>query len=365
MSRYSNVHSVQIVSDVTELEALANSMSPNSWAQFTSAIDQNLILRDPSGNTGSKLPYCNSMPWNPIEKRIEVSGQDHGSGSAGPQLKYFTASNSTWTLAGSIPGGAHGYNHSAVDVLTGDHYHVAYYNGGGNLINVRRKLHDSDTTWTLLPAVNRVGLEYAGIAVGACWWSGTLNLSGAGSAGNLFVYSPEGASTGSNRGNIAIFNPTSNSWFYNNGTGMAPGASPACYHTVAAYSTVKNVAVYGGGNNNTTRLWKFDASGNVTAMPTAPVPVGSHEIGQGRFCEEPVSGNFLAYYNGQLWRLNPDSTGSWTQLANPPSAITPGPNGSSAIQGKCLMCPIHEYGVVVVVTQTSQTNGLMHLYKHG
>lgn len=364
MSRISNAHTVSIAAAPTSaLGQLAASMSSNTWAQLTGISNQNATLGDSGGATSSKIPYCNSMPWNPVAKRIEVTGQDHGTSSSGPQLKYYHDTTNTWQLIPDNPTGmTHGYNHSAIDNLTGDHYHAAYYNGGSAFLNVRRKLNGSDTTWTLLPVITRAGLEYAGIAIGACWWSGTLSLSGAGTSGNLLVFSPEGAVGYSDRGNVSCYNPTTNAWFYNNGTGRAPGSASNSYHAVAAYSTVKNVAVYGGGNSNTTKLWKFSSTGVVTAMTSAPVPVGASELGQGRFCEEPVSGNFLAYYNGQLWELNPDGTGTWTQLTNPPAAI-PGPSPSATAPGRCVITPVTDYGVVVVTTQISLSSGRMDVYK--
>src|SRR5512138_2356694 len=54
----------------TALGNLASSMAPGTWAQLN-VPTQDAVLG--VGNvTGSMLPYCNSMPWNPFSKVIEI-----------------------------------------------------------------------------------------------------------------------------------------------------------------------------------------------------------------------------------------------------------------------------------------------------
>ena len=61
------------------LATLAASMPAGSWAQLE-VSNQNAIL-GVGNQSGSMIHYCNSMPWNPIRKGIEIIAMDHGTGT--------------------------------------------------------------------------------------------------------------------------------------------------------------------------------------------------------------------------------------------------------------------------------------------
>jgi hypothetical protein len=109
---------------------------------------------------------------------------------------------------------------------------------------------------------------------------------------------------------------------------MAPfySTSGNTYHSVMQYSAKKNVAVYGGGNDDPRKLWRLNYDRSVTAMPYVPTgkTVG---IQNGILVEDPVTGNFLLLSAGQLLELNPTGSGTWTQLGGsrtPPGTLHAG-----------------------------------------
>jgi len=159
-------------------------------------------------------------------------------------------------------------------------------------------------------------------------------------------------------GQILAYNPLTNAWFFNK-EGMAPGyGGGPTYHSVIEYSAVKNVAVYGGGNAAPGKLWRLSADASVQAMPS--VPSGkSVGIQQGVLVDEPVTGNFLLLSAGELWELNPSGTGSWAQLASPPSGVRV-PGGTTLAP---IAVSIPDYGVVAFITQPGKTGGTFYLYK--
>jgi hypothetical protein len=336
---------------------LAQSMAPGTWAKLTPANDQNSILGVGS-ISGTMLNYCNSMPWNPAARAIEIIGMDHGY-PALRYVRYVDSSNQFELVADDAGlGPAHGYDHNSVNPYTGDLYHRLYGAFTGQIQSKMRPFNGS--AFTSLPPV--AGLEQ--VAIGTCWWSGSF--SGAGSQGCFMIYNSGSATGTANDGQIVAYDPLTGKWFYNQ-QARAPfsyDGTNGTYHSVMEYSAVKNVAVYGGGNSAPQKLWRMDSSGTVLTMPNVPSgkAVG---IQRGLLVDEPVSGNFLLLSAGELWELNPSGSGTWTQLTGtrvPPSEVgIPGPSTIQAV----ICSSIKDYGVVAFITQPDQNGGSFYLYKHG
>ena len=344
----------------TALATLAASMPAGSWARV-SAVNQDAAL-GVGPVSGSMIHYCNQMPWNPVRKAIEIVGMDHNAGLQ-RYVRFNALTNAFEVVQADTGAGSstrHGYGHSAVNPYNGDLYHrhaEVVTSGTGTTV---RRWPGSSSSWTNLPRPNT--LFYMQIAIGSCWWSGSF--AGAGSQGCLLLFNGGDSAIGGsvNDGGIYAYDPLANNWFWTS-RGMAPyyGTSGSSYHAVMAYSAARNVAVYGGGNDNPRKVWRLNADRSFTPMPDAPTGC-TLGVQQGVLCEDPVTGNFLVLSQGNLFELNPSGAGTWTKLGAsrvPPSAV-----GNPTAPHGVICTPIKEYGVVAYVTQTSKTGGTFYLYKH-
>lgn len=325
----------------SELATLANSMSAGTWAELTTSNLASVILV--GGSTGNMLPYQNNGAWDPAHGLAHIIGQDHGFGGL-RHVQYDEASNS-WSLIVSFGSlgdtGGHGYDHLVCNPNTGDLYFTRY--GGAGLA---RKLYGG--SWNLnfanFPASSN-------ITYGACWWSGALTGVDGG-AGAVVIH--EAAF-----GQIWAYDVGSADWPIVNDT--PPPFSPG-YHNVAAYSAVHNCMVYGGGNNESKTIFRWNSNNTQTSLTNAP---SGCDIGiqQGTLSEDPVTGNFLLLSQGALWELNPTGSGTWTQQTGsrvPPAGVNTADNTANSV---CVI-PISTYGVTMVVSADGGSSANVYLYKH-
>ena len=339
----------------TALGNLAGSMAPGTWAQLN-VSNQDSILG--VGNvSGTMIHFCNTMPWNPFSKVIEIVGMDHNWGMQ-RHVRYDVATNQFVLVAADDGLGSqvqHGYDHNTVNPFTGDLYHRFYSGFTGTISSFKKALGGS--SFVALPNVS----ASEQVAIGATWWSGPF--VGGGSQGSFMLFNSGNALGNANDGQILAYNPLTNTWFFNK-QAMAPNyGSGSTYHSVMEYSSIKNVAVYGGGNVAPSRLWRLNQDGTFIAMPGVPAgkAVG---IQNGLLVNEPVSGNFLLLSAGELWELNPSGSGTWTQQTGartPPGAVgVPGPGAPEAV----IAVSISDYNVVAFITQPGHTGATFYLYKH-
>jgi hypothetical protein len=300
------------------------------------------------------IGFSNSMPWNPFSKVIEIIGMDHNWPNGLRYVTYDVATNTFNLVEEGIDGTgvAHGYDHNTLNPLTGDIYHRVYSGFSGTISSKKKAL--GSTSFVNIPSV----AANEQVAIGTCWWSGPF--IGGGSQGAFMIFNSGNAVGGPNDGQILAYNPLTNTWFYNQ-VGKAPNyGSGSTYSSLIEYSSIKNMAVYGGGNVASNRLWRLSSDGSVLAMPNVPAgkAVG---VNQGLLVDEPVTGNFLLLSAGELWELNPSGSGTWTQQTGtrtPPSGVgIPGVTWVIAIS-------ISDYGVVAFISQPSSTGGTFYLYKH-
>jgi hypothetical protein len=171
------------------------------------------------------------------------------------------------------------------------------------------------------------------------------------------VGGPSGASFS---GAIRGYDPSTDTWFFTR-TNASPGLTVSTYHNIIEYSPAKNVAVYGGGNLQSSSLWRMDSAGTVVQMPDAPAGLNiGAGTGQGKFVNDPATGNFLLLSAGQLWELNPDGAGTWTQKTSPPSVVV-NPNVGN---GTVILSAISDYGVIAAISQSGSSMGTFCLYKN-
>ena len=342
----------------TPLAQLAATMQPGTWAPLTVA-DQDAVLG--VGNvSGTMIHYSNSMPWNPWAHAVEILAEDHNWGAV-RYARYDERGNRFVLVtadAGLGTNTQHGYDHSSVNPSTGDYYYRPAWIGDPT-IAVKKKLLSSATTFTDLPLLPT---NYEQIAIASTWWSGPF--LGAGNQGCLMIFNSGDSFGNAMDGQVAAYDPLTNSWFYNQ-HGMAPlfGTNGFTYHSVMEYSAPHNMAVYGGGNAQPTRLWRLSSDATFIEMPEVPSgkAVG---VQRGNLVADPVSGNFLLLSAGELWELDPTGSGTWTAQTGarvpPPGVGVPGPNNPEGV----ISSAISDYGVVVYVTQSSRNGGTFYVYKH-
>jgi hypothetical protein len=115
--------------------------------------------------------------------------------------------------------------------------------------------------------------------------------------------------------------------------------------------------LFGGGSGNR-NIYKLDASGTVTSLGLAPIPLGTQ---QSIVTVDPVSGNFLVFgTNGSFYVYN-IITNTW-QLRPQQNLFDPIHNGTSAIW-QVVATPVSTYGVVMFV-KWNNSQSTVYLYKH-
>lgn len=358
------------------LATLAASLSAGQWGELTSATGQNATLGLGITN-GSMLPQTNEGHWCAQTATIELVGQDHGgggSGSSGWGMRHakYTESTDAFSTVEAQSGvfglsPQHSYDHTAINPSTGDLYGREGLVGVANVRVWRKPLSDRSVWLGAVPTL--AFAEYQQIAVGTCWWSGsfTAGTQPAGAEGCFMIFH-SGASAAppgsANDGVITAYDPVEDDWIYNQ-NGRAPfygAGGTSTYHSIMEYSAGKNCAVYGGGNVANRSLWKMASDGTVTQMTQVPsgktvgVAVGENA---GRLVADPVTGNFLLLCAGELWELNPDGSGTWTQATSPPAGVGD-PDAAQWVTSVALP----DHGCVAFIRQDNATNHAFWLYKH-
>lgn len=338
----------------SELAKLAATMQSGTWAQLI-VLNQDSVM-GVGNNDGSMITYSNSMPWNPVNKTIEIIARDHhytssfGLDAANRYVRYEVSTNQ-FVFVADLPEikDGHGGDTLTLNPTTGDLYWRMYTGFTGRISAKKKALGASN--FSDIPSVD--GLEQ--VAIGTTWWSGPF--VGGGRQGSFMIFNSGNSTGGATDGQIVAYNPLTNSWFYNQ-QGKAPFyGSGSTYNSVIEYSPQKNVAVYGGGNVAPTKLWRMDSNGNAVAMPDTP-PGTSVGLQKGNLVNDPATGNFLLLSNRQLWELNPDGAGKWTRKMDPPALV-----GNPSLPENMISAAISDYGVVAYITQRNQAGGNFFLYK--
>jgi hypothetical protein len=339
----------------SELEQQAAAMGVGTWAQLTGVSNQDSAL-GVGAVTGSMLPFVNTMPWNPVDRCVEIIGADH---NGTPRHVRFDEATHSYVVESANTGFGtpmHGYDHNSVNPYTGDIYHRLYSAFTGE-ISVTRRLQGG-TSWAQIADVT--GLEQ--VAIGSCWWSGSFTGgSGLGAQGGLVIFNSGNSTNSSNDGEIHVFDPVADDWVFSN-DGMFPNyGSGATYHSVIEYSPVHNCAVYGGGNVASNRLKRLNSDGTFTDMPNTPsgMTVGMQN---GILTVDPVTGNFLLLSNGSIAELDPTGSGTWTVQTG--SRVPPAAVGDPNDPDNMTISSITDYGVIMVITQNTSSGGNTYLYKH-
>lgn len=366
-----------------------------SKSQLDSILNATVSPADPSNIN----PYAANGHYIPQSDKILFVGAAHGS-ATGMGVFEFSLANNTWAcvsgIAGtpssypmfpgidSLAGPGHEFNLTSVNPNTGDAY-ICIYGGGDKTpvgggpaykIETRRKPLAGNTFSVNLP--KNMPDQAFNITAGCCWWSGAFTAPAADGTNVLAGGASAGAQgmwllfNGYINGTLNGYDPVANSWFFCRTNAFLGQGGSGQYHHQAAYSAVKNCAVYGGGNAAPTTLFKLSSDGSITQMPA--LPSGGVGVTQGRLSADPVTGNFIVLSatgpGAQvMYELNPDGAGSWTQLTG--SRLPPG--NPFAQPGYCInvdpgcgvfVVPMPTLGVTVYVRGTLVNDGQMWVYKH-
>lgn len=293
---------------------------------------------------GTILPYCNKAQWNPVLKCVDIIGADHNQAGGPLHARYLGESNSFVYGPVRQPGFAgHGFDHYAVNPATGDLYWKDY--GGGAL----SRLSPTGSSWSRIATTFPAGVS-GNITYGCDWWSGPF--SGVGSQGAFALWSCYS-------NNLYLYDPLAAAW---RPTIAGPQVGNS-YHGQLNYSRVKNVAVFGGMNVGSDRVFRLNADASWVELRPAPVSWG---ITRGQMVADPVSGNFLLLQRNGFFELNPDGGGTWTALTGSrakPSAVNTNNLDGNGAPGIALVT-LPEHRVIAAISPGAGSTARMHLYKH-
>jgi hypothetical protein len=317
---------------------MATQMRPGEWRELNrtgdgSGFNYDLLVSCTGSDCADHiLNYADKALWNPHTREIHFLGQGHG-GRLMKHISYGEASN-RWVLESkpywdcspsptcySI---VHGYEHSAIDPVTGNIYARKF-----NSTQVF-KWTRATKTWSELPSgpnpAVAVALEYFPEL------GGLLLVGG---------------------GEVHLYRESTRTW-----TLLAQGLPMGPYSSVAAYNPVHKVAIVGGGDGST-RLYRVDSSGRVGAVANAPVAVG---IQSSVFTVDPVSGKHLLFGSGGGFFEYDVASNTWS-AANSDGVAMFAPGGNRILFRSAV--PIGTHGVIAFLTlNLNDSVARVYLYRH-
>jgi len=261
--------SIVLPVSATELSDLAESMAPGTWAELnTTNFTANGAYGGgaPSTNgTDYIVNFGDDAVWDTAANELLFLGAGHG----GPRgfMKYSAATNA-WSKMQIPPFHiSHTYQNNALD----QENRILYHNPG----NTAQVYPYDIATGTWGPSLPS--------------FSSSKKLFG--SAMDFF---PElGGLVHFAKNRLDLFNISTNRW-----SSLSNSTDAGNYHVVAQYNPVHKVMLIGGGErftntpsrNERKRLYRLDASGDLTLLGLAPFNVGTAESAM---AIDPVSGDYL------------------------------------------------------------------------
>ena len=341
-------------SSATALSTAAVACAPGAFCQVTEMTGLTAALIEvPSG--GHMMAFCDKFAWDSQRKQAYFAGRGHTGGSpiVGKLIRYDDATN-TWTqLAAPTDSGLgvdtinHCYQHTALNSDLGYMYHRPY--NGNNLARYSIAANTWATVATSLPANN--------VTSGVTYFP---------ELGKIIVFSLLNGTNGGFRGW-----QEGGSWITYGNDSYGPIGR---YQMVAVYNPVHKIVVAGGGEGST-KLFKLNASGTVSAIADAPVGIN---VGTGQgvtiFTVDPVSGDYLLFSQSgpSAYKYNV-ATNVWTAIpgASNMPIFRSGPDGSANNSPYgTVATPVTNYGVVMFIlcggisNCSSPTTPQVWIYKH-
>ncbi|MGE0763885.1 MAG: hypothetical protein AB7N80_11455 [Bdellovibrionales bacterium] len=332
---------VVAVNQNSVLAMKAQQLQPGQWVTLNKAgdgagFDYSFIEScQPTGCFDTILNYADKGFWLPTLKEIHFLGKGH---IAEHKYVHYSEATNKWITdprpawaCGQVAncyGMGHGFEHSAANPLNGDFYARIQSS------SVVYKLNRATGVWSQLPAAPT--LEVA-IAIEYFPELGGLLMIG---------------TTGSeSSGQAHLYRESTGRW-ERIGTNFPMGA----YHNVARYDAVNKIIIFGGGNGSR-NLYKINASGQVSAIAQAPIPV---RVLENVFTVDPVSGNYLLFGpRGEFYEYNTNQN-SWRALS---TANVPIFKSNENQMWMRVAIPISTYGVNAFLVEDSGNTRVV-LYKH-
>ncbi len=322
------------------LSDAANQLQPGNWVQLSAAANQQTAMQQSGAWLTSQ---SNDVGYDPVRRIAHYVGKRQNSYPY--RHIYYREDKHDWVVGVNVTSNSsgHGYDHNAVDPRTGDVYMRRY---GYGVRGVYKASGGNLNSWGSIPNWQDTGGNTQ-VAIGATWWSGEFTGL---TQGGLLIYD-------SGESDVFIYDPVTSSWE----TPITDIGQTSTYHSIMSYSAVHNVAVFGGGNDQSRRIWRLNSDRSITAMPNAPFNVGVYTGGGAYVVEDPVTGNFLfvSTQANKMYELDPTGSGSWSLVnVSVPTDIRDGDRGNI-----CWSVP--DSGVVVFAgASSSGESPSMYLYKH-
>ncbi len=308
------------------LSDAAAQLQPGQWTTLDTQSFTRALLDDGAGY--HVFYYTEDMVWDPVSRQLLFVGGGHGSDA---EFLRYRESTNAWTR--SKPTGdfwhssfSHAYDHNAIIPSLGKFF-------------FRQPAYDPSDH-----------VEIYDIASGV--WSRSAAMPYRPGCCSGLEYFPElnGLVLADGYSGVMLYNVAANRWSEISGAGWGD------YHNFAEYSPVHKVMIFGGGESSgTNALFRLDANRQITRLSNSPAQLGTtHSI----VTTDPVSGNFLVFFNSAFYELNP-LTDTWRRMSVNPPWQSMGDYGVFGAVGT----PISTYGVVAVAKYAGD-NSKVYLYRH-
>jgi hypothetical protein len=311
----------------TPLTDVAASLAPGQWGELATTNFNEATLGD--GTSFAVFWFSEDLAWDGANRRLYFVGGGHDSDA---QFLTWSESTNAWTRAkpaGGVwhPTFSHAYDHLALIPSR----NRLYFRQPASDSNDRIEIYD----------------------IGSATWSRSAVMPSRPACCGALEYFPElgGLVMAAGPGPVFLYDPGGNSW-----RELANNVAIGDFHNFAEYSPVHRVMIFGGGEGaNGRALFRINANGQVARLGDAPQRIG---ITYSVVTTDPVSGDFLVFFDNASWQFNP-ITDTWTPLSAVPPWRSLGSPGIFA----AVATPIPELGIVVVAKYAGD-NSRVYLYRH-